>query len=128
MPFLEFLDVFNAVSAKSYIAPLPRRQLHFKLNLKRKTVVSKSAWVKPCYNKQKSQFSISFMNWEKLRNPTSATFKNSNLFIHYLLPNLSFTVENKDGNLHKVRLDTFQTKYHEWDIQTPWNLNICQWR
>ena len=34
-----------------------------------------------------------------------------NLWINWknLCPNLSFTVKNKIGNLHKIRLFTFQT-------------------
>ena len=45
-------------------------------------------------------------------------FKNPKLTLRVnwekLCPNLSFTVENKDGNLLKIRLDTFQTKHHEF--------------
>ena len=47
MPFLEVLQIINAVLVKAYSA-LPDPQLHFKLNLRWKTVVAKSAWVKPC--------------------------------------------------------------------------------
>ena len=63
------------------------------------------------------------MNWEKLRSPATATFKNIKIplctgkncnfatmdELRKLCPNLSFTVENKMGNLHKIRLFTFQT-------------------
>ena len=77
------------------------------------------------------------MNWKKLRSPARARFKNPkipwligknlemqlntntqkiailNLWMNWknLCPNLSFTVENKIGNLHKIRLFTFQTKH-----------------
>ena len=82
------------------------------------------------------------MNWEKLKSPTRATFKNPNFQSFYKLVepktniqksqfesngelrkvchNLSFTVENKDGDLHKIKLAIFQTKHHEWDTQFPW--------
>ena len=80
------------------------------------------------------------MNLEKLRSPARATFKNSgfqsfheltkrfkvepsetfrnlnlNLRVNgeIVSPNLSFTVENKDGNLHKESLDIFRAKHHE---------------
>ena len=33
--------------------------------------------------------------------------------------------ENK-GNIHKVRLVTFQTQHNEWVIQFPWILSIYQ--
>ena len=66
------------------------------------------------------------MNWENLGSSARTTFKNQNLFVNWeqqkkvrilhlwmnwenLSPNLSFTVESKIGNLHKVRLFTFQT-------------------
>ena len=65
------------------------------------------------------------MNWKKLRSPTRATLTNLFLksfcelgkslkysltpsFKNSKCPKLSFTVENK-GNLHKIRLVTFQT-------------------
>ena len=74
------------------------------------------------------------MIWKKLRSPARATLKNPkisllirkdqrqpktntqkitnlDLWINWqnVCPNLSFTVENKIGNLHKIRLFTFQT-------------------
>ena len=75
------------------------------------------------------------MNWEKSRSPARATFKNPKIFLligknlevqpktntqkipiwnlwrnwENLYPYLSFTVENKIGNLHKIWLLTLQT-------------------
>ena len=46
------------------------------------------------------------MNWENLRKPIRATFKN---LCPKPCPNFSFTVESKKGNLHKIRQVTFQT-------------------
>ena len=84
---------------------------------------------------KKPNFSLFFMNWGKLRRSPTATFKNPkttlligknlevqpktntqkfpilNLWMTWknVCPNLSFTVENKISNLHKIRLLTFQT-------------------
>ena len=84
---------------------------------------------------QKTQFFIFFTNWEKLRSPIRATFKNPKMYLligknvevqpktntqkipilnlwmnwENSCPNLSLAVENKIGNLHKIRLFTFQT-------------------
>ena len=68
------------------------------------------------------------MNWEKSRSPARATFRNPKISLLIGKTNtqkipiwnlwrnwenlylcLSFTVENKIGNLHKMRLLTFQT-------------------
>ena len=75
------------------------------------------------------------MNWEKSRSPARVTFKNPKISLligknlevqpktntqktpiwnlwrkwENLCPYLSFTVENKIGNLHKIRLFIFQT-------------------
>ena len=94
--------------------------------------LSKHLVKKPIQAKiKKFQYSISFMNWKKLRSPTRAaltnpsfqsfcklgkslkyslrnTFKNPHFESKdelniILCPTLSFTVENK-GNLHKIRL------------------------
>ena len=79
-------------------------------------------------------FLFFFMIWKKLRSPARARLKNPkisllirkdqrqprintqkitilDLWINWqnVCPNLSFTVENKIGNLHKIRLLTFQT-------------------
>ena len=66
---------------------------------------------------QKSQYPISFMNWEKLGNLHKAPdqyFKMQmlNLWMSWenLCPNLSFTVENKMGNLHKRKWSHFKLK------------------
>ena len=50
---------------------------------------------------QKSQFPISFMNWEKLENIHSPrpTFQNPN--VNLWVSWETFTVENKMGNSHK---------------------------
>ena len=45
--FLEVLEVFNAILAEAYIVPNPDPHLHFKLNLRGKMAVTKSAQVKP---------------------------------------------------------------------------------
>ena len=91
---------------------------------------------------QKKQFSIFSMNWEKLKSPARATFKNPKISLwigknvevqpktntqeipilnlrmnwKYLCPNLGFTVEDKIGNLHQIGLLTFQTYHNEWYI------------
>ena len=84
---------------------------------------------------KKNQFFIFFKNWEKSSSPTRAIFKNFtlslsngktlkvqpktntkkipilNLWMNWenFCPNLSFTVENKIGNLHKISLLIIQT-------------------
>ena len=83
---------------------------------------------------QKIQFSIFFMNWEKMRSPDKATLKKPKISLWVWknlevqpktntqkIPilnlwtnwencfNLNFTVENKTGNLHEIRHLTFQT-------------------
>ena len=65
---------------------------------------------------QKSQFFVSFMNWEKLGSILYAAqnqhfkIKILNLWMIWekLCPNLSFTVENKMGNLHKKEWSHFK--------------------
>ena len=65
---------------------------------------------------QKSQFPISFMNWEKLGNKIYRApdqhFKIQmlNLWMSWenLCLNLSFTVENKMGDLHKTGWSHFK--------------------
>ena len=78
---------------------------------------------------QKIQFYIFFVTWEKMRSPDRATFKILKISLNWeklgitvqdliynlwldcekLHLNLSFTVENKIGNLHNLRLLTFKT-------------------
>ena len=44
-----------------------------------------------------------------------------NLWMYWekLYPNVSLTVKNKIGSLHKMRLFTFQILHDEWDISVP---------
>ena len=84
---------------------------------------------------KKNQLSTFFKTWGKMRSPDRAKFKNPKISLQIrknlelqpkpntqkiliqilwldcekLRLNLSFTVENKIGNLHKLRLFTFQT-------------------
>ena len=44
-----------------------------------------------------------------------------------LCPNLSFTVENKMGNLHKRGWPHFKLNINDWDIPFPKILRIYQW-
>ena len=44
-----------------------------------------------------------------------------------ICPNLSFTVENKMGNLHKKGWSHFKLNINDWDIPFPKSLTIYQW-
>ena len=44
-----------------------------------------------------------------------------------LCPNLSFTVENKMGNLHERRWSHFKLNINDWDIPFPKILRNYQW-
>ena len=79
---------------------------------------------------QKSQFPISFVNWEKLGNIHSprSTFQNANVeFSENLCPNLSFTVENKMEGSHKRGWSHFKLNINDWNIPFPKIWEIYRW-
>ena len=87
--------------------------------------IQKSSWS----NIQKSK--NLFVNWEKLGSITWDQHKKSHIWIYEWLGKiyvLSFTIENKIANLHKIRLFAFISNltYNELDMLYTSNLRMHQ--